>query len=106
MFGPYGGAMVFDLPDSRSMAAVSPAVTNSGALPRFEAHELFDSSDLTAIAGRAQGINYRPPGTRPSWWPPVGGHRRGRIRDGGYCDGSAIQVRQHACNSLTMRHVP
>jgi hypothetical protein len=51
----------FDLPDSRSMTAVSPAVTNSGALSRFEAHELFESSDLTAIAGRAQGITYRPP---------------------------------------------
>ncbi len=61
MFGPSGGAVVFDLPDSRSMAAVSPAVTNSGALSRFEAHELFESSDLTAIAGRAQGITYRPP---------------------------------------------
>ncbi len=32
------------------MAGVSPAVTNSGALSRFEAHELFESSDLTAIA--------------------------------------------------------
>lgn len=63
MFGPHGGTVVFDLPDSRSMAAVSLAVTNSGALARFEAHELIESSDLTAIAGRAQGITYRPPGT-------------------------------------------
>lgn len=30
------------------MAAVIPAVTNSGALSRFEADELFESSDLTA----------------------------------------------------------
>jgi hypothetical protein len=65
------------------MAAVSPAVTNSGALLRFEAHELFESSDLTAIAGRAQGITYRPPCTLPSRWRSVGGHWRGRIRNGG-----------------------
>jgi len=59
MFGPYGCVVVFDPPDSRSMAAVSPAVTNSGALSRSEAHELFESSDLTAIAGRVQGITYQ-----------------------------------------------
>lgn len=95
----------FDLPDSRSMAAVSPAVTNSGALSRFEADELFESSDLTAIAGRAQGL---------STGRPVPG-RRGGLPSAGTSEGcsvmadtatvSAIQVRQHACNSLTMRHV-
>ena len=95
----------FDLPDSRSMAGVSPAVTNWGALSRFEAHELFESSDLTAIAGRAQGS---PTGR------PVPG-RRGGLPSAGTGEGcsvmadtatvSAIQARQPACNSLTMRHV-
>ena len=56
MLGLYCGGVVFDLPDSRSMAAISPAVTNSGAASRFEAHELFESSDLAVIAGQAQGI--------------------------------------------------
>jgi uncharacterized protein with GYD domain len=32
MFGQYGGAAVFDLPDSHTMTAVSLAITGSGAL--------------------------------------------------------------------------
>ena len=63
MFGQYDGAAVFNLPDSQSMAAVSLAITSSGALSRFETHELFESGDLTGIAERAKGIAYRPPGT-------------------------------------------
>jgi uncharacterized protein with GYD domain len=62
MFGQYDGAAVFDLPDSHTMAAVSLAITSSGALSRFETHELIDSRDLTAIAERAKGITYQPPG--------------------------------------------
>ena len=62
MFGQYDGAAVFDLPDSHSMAAVSLAITGSGALSRFETHELIESSDLTAIAEQAKGITYQPPG--------------------------------------------
>jgi uncharacterized protein with GYD domain len=62
MFGQYDGAAVFDLPDSHTMAAVSLAITSSGALSRFETHELIESGDLTAIAERATGITYRPPG--------------------------------------------
>ena len=63
MFGQYDGAAVFNLPDSHSMAAVSLAITSSGALSRFETQELIESSDLTAIAERAKGITYQPPGT-------------------------------------------
>ena len=63
MFGQYDGAAVFDLPDSHTMAAVSLAITSSGALSRFETHELIESSDLTAIAERAKGIAYQPPGS-------------------------------------------
>jgi uncharacterized protein with GYD domain len=62
MFGQYDGAAVFDLPDSHAMAAVSLAIASSGALSRFGTHELIESSDLTAIAERAKGIIYRPPG--------------------------------------------
>lgn len=62
MFGQYDGALVFDLPDSHTMATVSLAITSSGALSRFETHELIESSDLTAIAERAKGITYQPPG--------------------------------------------
>ena len=63
MFGQYDGAAVVDLPDSQSMAAVSLAITSSGALSRFETHELIESGDLTTIAERAKGITYQPPGT-------------------------------------------
>lgn len=62
MFGQYDGAAVFDLPDSRTMAAVSLSVTSSGAVSRFETHELFESGDLAAIAERATAITYQPPG--------------------------------------------
>jgi len=62
MFGQYDGAGVFVLPDSHTMAAVSLAATSSGAFTRFETHELIESSDLTAIAERARGIGYQPPG--------------------------------------------
>jgi uncharacterized protein with GYD domain len=62
MFGQYDGAGVFVLPDSHTMAAVSLAATSSGAFTRFETHELIESSDLTAIAERARGMGYQPPG--------------------------------------------
>ena len=62
MFGQYDGVAVFELPDSHTMAAVSLAITSSGALSRFETHELIESSDLTAVADRAKGITYQPPG--------------------------------------------
>lgn len=62
MFGQYDGAGVFVLPDSHTMAALSLAVASSGAFTRFETHELIESSDLTAIAERARGIAYQPPG--------------------------------------------
>ncbi len=62
MFGQYDGAGVFVLPDSHTMAALSLAATSSGAFTRFETHELIESSDLTTIAERAQGIAYQPPG--------------------------------------------
>jgi uncharacterized protein with GYD domain len=62
MFGQYDGAGVFVLPDSHTMAAVSLAATSSGAFTRFETHELIEASDLIAIADRAKGIAYHPPG--------------------------------------------
>jgi uncharacterized protein with GYD domain len=63
MFGQYDGMGSFGLPDSHTMAALSLAATRSGAFAHFETHELIEASDLTAIAERAQGIAYQPPGT-------------------------------------------
>jgi uncharacterized protein with GYD domain len=62
MFGQYDGVAIFELPDDHTMAAVSLAITSSGALSRFETHELIESGDLAAIAERAKGIAYQPPG--------------------------------------------
>jgi len=62
MFGQHDGVGVFGMPDSHSMAAVSLAATSSGAFMHFETHELIEASDLSAIAERAKGIAYQPPG--------------------------------------------
>ena len=62
MFGQYDGVGVFELPDAHTMAAFSLAVTGSGAFTHLETHELIEASDLAAIAERARGIAYRPPG--------------------------------------------
>ena len=62
MFGQYDGVGVLELPDSRTMAAFSLAVTGSGAFTHLETHELIEASDLAAIAERARGITYQPPG--------------------------------------------
>jgi len=62
MFGQYDGAAVIALPDSHTAAAVSLAATSSGAFTRFETHELIEASDLAAVAERARGIAYQPPG--------------------------------------------
>ena len=62
MFGQYDGVGVFGMPDSHSMAAVSLAATSSGAFTHFETHELIEAGDLSAIAERAKGIAYQPPG--------------------------------------------
>jgi uncharacterized protein with GYD domain len=63
MFGEYDGVGVFDLPDSRAMAAIALAIASSGALSRFVTHELIESGDLAAIAEQARAITYRPPGS-------------------------------------------
>lgn len=62
MFGQHDGLAIFDLPDSATAAALSLAVTSSGAFTKFETHELIESGDLAAIAERAGSISYRPIG--------------------------------------------
>jgi uncharacterized protein with GYD domain len=63
MFGQYDGLVIFELPGSQAAAALSLAVTGSGAFTRFETHELIEAADLAQIAKRARQISYRPPGT-------------------------------------------
>jgi uncharacterized protein with GYD domain len=63
MFGQYDGLVIFELPDSKTAAALSLAVTGSGAFTTFETYELIEASDLAQIAERAKRISYQPPGT-------------------------------------------
>ena len=63
MFGQYDGLVIFELPDSKTAAALSLVVTGSGAFTTFETHELIEASDLAQIAERAKRISYQPPGT-------------------------------------------
>jgi len=62
MFGQYDGMAVFEMPDARTKAAMSLAITSSGAFTHFETHELIEANDLIAIAERARDIAYQPPG--------------------------------------------
>src|SRR5215831_5389663 len=60
MFGQYDGLIISELPDAQTAAALSRAVTGSGAFSRFETHELIKASDLAQIAKRAKQISYQP----------------------------------------------
>lgn len=62
MFGQYDGLVIFELPDSQAAAAVSLAVTGSGAFSRYETHELIQPGDIPPIVERARQISFQPPG--------------------------------------------
>ena len=62
MFGEWDGFVIADVPDSAAAAAVSLAVSSSGAFARLETHELLDSSQFMAALGKAGQLTYSPPG--------------------------------------------
>jgi uncharacterized protein with GYD domain len=64
MFGEDDGFAVFDVPDSTSAAAISLAVSSSGAFGRLHTHELIPAENLGAVLERAKTARagYRPPG--------------------------------------------
>jgi uncharacterized protein with GYD domain len=62
MFGERDGFVVVDLPDSRSAAAVSLAVSSSNAFAKVDTHELIDVADLNGILATASQLAYSPPG--------------------------------------------
>jgi uncharacterized protein with GYD domain len=62
IFGQYDGAVILSAPDSASVAALSVAVTGTGAFSSFETHELISSDDMIGILKKAKEISYRPPG--------------------------------------------
>ncbi len=63
MFGAHDGIAIVEAPDSRTMAAISAAVSSTGGVSS-ETHELFSSADVRQIletAGHARA-NFTPPG--------------------------------------------
>jgi uncharacterized protein with GYD domain len=64
MFGQHDGFVVCDLPNSAAAAAISLAVSSTGAFKAVETHELIEAGDLTAVAQKAKALKgvYTPPG--------------------------------------------
>lgn len=62
MFGQWDGIAICDVPDSTSAAAVSIAVSSTGAFGHLETHELIPAASLNEILDRAKNLSYFPPG--------------------------------------------
>lgn len=62
MFGQWDGFVVVEVPDSHTAAAISLAVSSSGAFAHLETHELIDPGELSAILAKAKSASYTPPG--------------------------------------------
>ena len=64
MLGDRDGLAIVDAPDSVTAAAVSLAVTSSGAFKHNETRELLTQDQLTAALTRARQLTaeFRPPG--------------------------------------------
>jgi uncharacterized protein with GYD domain len=62
MFGEHDGFAIIDLPDSSTAAAISLAVSSSGAFHHLATHELIDAGDLGGILEAASALTYTPPG--------------------------------------------
>jgi uncharacterized protein with GYD domain len=63
MFGQFDGFAVCDVPDSTSAAAVSIAVSSTGAFGHIETHELIPAASLKGILETAKGLSYSAPGS-------------------------------------------
>ena len=64
MLGKHVGMVIVDVPDSQPAAAASLTVASSGAITGLESHELFEASELSALAEKARSLRgtYTPPG--------------------------------------------
>ncbi len=62
MFGAWDGFVIADVPDSSAAAAISLAVSSSGAFGRIETHELLEASQLNESLAKAAHLTYAPPG--------------------------------------------
>ena len=62
MFGAWDGFVIADVPDSRAAAAISLAVSSTGAFAHIETHELLEAGELASVLGTAGGLSYTAPG--------------------------------------------
>lgn len=64
MFGAHDGMVITDVPDSVRAAAISVAVSSTGAFKHLETHELFTQDQLGQMLSHAKHAKeaYRPPG--------------------------------------------
>ncbi len=62
MFGAWDGFVIADVPDSRAAAAISLAVSSTGAFARLETHELLEAGELAGVLSTAGGLTYTAPG--------------------------------------------
>jgi len=63
MLGDPDGFGIVDMPDSAAVAAMSLAVSSSGALSLVSTHELFDAKQVIGLLTKAKAIKgqYSPP---------------------------------------------
>jgi uncharacterized protein with GYD domain len=64
MLGQWDGFVVGTAPDGASAAAVSLAVSSTGAFGHIETHEVFDANEINALLEQAKSSagQYTPPG--------------------------------------------
>jgi len=64
MMGQWDGFVVATAPDGTSAAAVSIAVSSTGAFGHLETHEVFAASEIGDLVDRAKSFasQYTPPG--------------------------------------------
>ena len=65
MFGKHDGMVIVDVPDSASAAAVSLAVSSTGAFAHLETNELIPADEIQPLLERAKAARsqYTPPGS-------------------------------------------
>jgi len=63
MLGDHDGFAIVDMPDSAAVAAVSLAVSSSGAFAHVSSHELFDAKQVSGLLAKAKTVKaqYSPP---------------------------------------------
>lgn len=63
MLGEHDGFVIVDMPDAAALAALSLAVSSSGALGHLASSELFDAKQVTGLLAKAKAVKgqYSPP---------------------------------------------